>query len=161
MIIIAIIRISGSVIKSNFDMVWVLFWHEMEGAVAIIMVSLTAFRSLLGIKALKAREKKKLESYWFSHRQQLLARHFKKTTQDESKSQQLPSVPSATLTGMRTFILGNGICDKSKAMEMSPTLEKNWSGAASHEPQKIELAHLSTELKISDGAKSVRAESFV
>ena len=161
MIIIAIIRISGSVIKSNFDMVWVLFWHQVEGAVAIIMVSLTAFRSLLGIKALKARKKKKLESYLFSHRRQLLARHFKKTTQDRFKSQQLPTVPGATLTGMRTFINGNGICDESKEMEISPTLEKDWSRAASQEPREIEFAHLSAELDISDKAKSARAANFV
>ena len=154
MIIIAIIRISGMVIKSNFDMVWILFWHQMEGAIAIIMVSLTAFRSLLGIKALKAQKKKEMERSW-------LARYFKKTTQDRSKSQQLPSVPGATLTGMRTFINGNGICDESKAMEISHTSEKNWPRAASHKPQEIELAHLATELDISDGAKSARAANFV
>lgn len=155
MIIITIIRISGFVIKGQFDIVWGLFWHQMEGVVAIIMVSLTTFRSLLGIKALKAREKKKLERYWFSHRPQLLARHFKKATQ------QLPSVSGATLTGMRTFINGNEICDDSKAMEISHTSEMDWLRTASHEPQEIELAYLSTQLDISDGAKSARAANFV
>ena len=78
MIIIAIARISGLILRNNFDMVWVLFWHKVEVAVAIIMVSITAFRSLLGIKVLKARDKKKKERSWFSNRPKLLARYFKK-----------------------------------------------------------------------------------
>ena len=114
MIVIAIVRISSLVTKNTLDVVWVLFWHQVEGAVAIIMVSITGFRSLLGIKALKAREKKNMERSWFSHRPKLLARYFKKATQDESESEQLPSIPGATLTGMRTFINGNGIWDESK-----------------------------------------------
>ena len=148
MIIIAIIRVSGYVQNNTFDIVWLFFWHQLEGAVAIIMVSLTTFRSLLAIKARKAREKKVLKRFWFSNRPQLPARYFKKTTQDDSKSQQLLSVPRATLTGMRTFINGNGICDE--AMGISHTSEKNWPRAVSHDPQNIEIDQLSTELEIWD-----------
>lgn len=106
MIIIAIVR--GSVFRRNNvnDPVWILFWHQIEGAVAIITVSITAFRSLLGIKALKALERKKLERYWFSQHQKLRAKLFQKSTQGEPKSGQLPSIPGATLTGIRTFING-------------------------------------------------------
>lgn len=128
---------------------------------AIIMVSLTAFRSMLGIKALKAREKERMERSWFSHRPKLLARYFKKETQDESKSQQLPSVPGGTLTGMRTFINGSEIWDESKAMGMTHKWEKDGPRTASHEPQDFELAHLSTEMEVLDGTKSARASDFV
>lgn len=158
MILIAIVRISGSVMKNTMDMVWALFWHQVEGAVAIIMVSLTAFRSMLGIKALKAQEKKRIKGFWLSHRPQLLA---KKETLDELKSQQLPSAPSATLTRMRTLINGNGICDESKAMAITHGPGEGWPRAASHEPQEIEVAHISTELQILDGAKRARAADFV
>ena len=96
MIIVAIIRSSRGLVQMNtFDPVWLVFWHQTEGAVAIIVVSHTTFRSLLGIKARKAREKKLRERSWFSHRPQLLARYFKKKAQDEPKSQQLPSIPRA------------------------------------------------------------------
>ena len=63
MIIIAIVRISGLRIKKTVlnGTVWGLFWHEAEAAVALIMVSITAFRSLLGIKARKALEKRNRE----------------------------------------------------------------------------------------------------
>ncbi len=86
MIIIAIIRVLGLVQSNTFDIVWLVFWHQIEGAFAIIMVSLTTFRSLLGIKARKARKKKMLKRFWFSHRPQQPAGYFKKTTQDDSKA---------------------------------------------------------------------------
>ncbi len=161
MIIIAIVRISGFVKKHTFDLVWISFWHHLEGAVAIIMVSLTAFRSMLGIKSLQARERERAERSWLLHRPKLLVRYFKKETEDKSKSQQLPSVPRATLTGVRTFINGNGISNESKAMGMTYQSGKYWPRAASHEPQEFELAHLSTELEILDGRESARASNFV
>lgn len=161
MIIIAIIRISGFVKKNTFDIVWISFWHHLEGAVAIMMVSLTAFRSMLGVNSLKAREKERMERSWFSNRPKLLARYFKKETQDESNSQQLPSIPGATLTGMRTFINHNGIWNESKAIEITNKSEKGWPKTASPEPQEFELAHLSTELEFLDETKSARASDFV
>ena len=161
MIIIAIVRISGYVVYNSFDIVWTIFWYQAEGAVAIIMVSLTAFRSILGIKILKAQEKKKLKRSWRSHHPQLLPRYFKKETQDESKTQQLPSIPGAALTGMRTFINGNGIWNESNAIETSHKSGKDWSGAASHESQEIEAAHISTELDVLNGVGSARAADFV
>lgn len=161
MIIIAIVRVSGTIVHNPLDLVWITFWHQAEGAVAINMVSLTAFRSMLGIKVLKAQEKKRLKRSWRSHRPQLLSRYFKKETQDEFKSQQLPSVPGATLTGMRTFINGNGIWDESNAMGTTHKSGKNWSGAASHESQEIEFAHISTELNVSDRLGTARAADMV
>lgn len=161
MIMIAIVRILGFIIKNKFDMVWLFFWHQVEGAVAIITVSVTSFRSILGIKARKAREKKRMERSWFSHRPKLMTRYSKKETKDEPRSQQLPSVPVVTLTGMRTFINGNGIWDESKAMGMTQKSGKNWPRAVSHEPQEIEVAHIPTKLGILDRAKSDRVADFV
>lgn len=69
MIIIAIVQVSDFLKNHNIEPVWAIFWHQVEAAVAIITVSITAFRSLLGIKALKARERKKRERSWFSHYQ--------------------------------------------------------------------------------------------
>ena len=137
MIIIALIRISGkSHRKCVEDVAWEIFWLEMEASTAVIMVSITAFRSLLGVKALKAREKR--ERSWFSHRPKLLARSFKKAPQNESEFAQLPSIPGATLTGVRTFIHGNGTWEDPRAMGMTHKSEKDLPGADSqgpHEPR--------------------------
>ena len=162
MIIIASVRVLSFEINGTYNAVWGLFWHQAEAAISIIMVSITAFRSLLGLKALKARKKKEMERSWFAHRPKLRARYFKKATEDESESEQLPSIPGATLTGMRTFIDGNGIWDKTMAMEMTHQSEKDTLGAASHTPQKIEVTHqISTESNIFDGAEHTRIANFV
>lgn len=130
MIIIAIVRISSiSHKKTAVAIVWELFWLDIEAAIAVIMISVTAFRSLLGIKAQKAREKRK--------QSKPLVRYFKKTPQNESDLVQLPSIPDATLTGMRTFIHGNGSWEDLRAM------------GTAHKPHKIKVTHqFSTESDI-------------
>lgn len=161
MIVIAIVRISGFLKNGQIDPVWILFWHQIEGAVAIIMVSMTAFRSMLGIKALKASEERRRERSWFSHHRKLRFRYFKKSSQDESKSEQLPSIPGATLTGMRTFINGSESWDESKVMGATHKSGEGWPIHASHESQGIEVAKLPTELDILDRVKSARTANFV
>lgn len=159
MIIIAIVRIAGFRIKeSRIDIVWELFWHQVEASVALIMVSITAFRSLLGIKAMKGCEKEKRERSWFSHRARLLTRYLKKETQVESEPEQLPSIPGATLTGMRTFIHGDGTWDESRAMGMTHKSKKDSPGAACDEPRETEVTHqLSAQSEIFDGRKRANA----
>ena len=165
MIIIAIVRVSGFLKNHDIDPVWAIFWHQVEAAVAIITVSITAFRSLLGIKALKARERKKRERSWFSHHQQKLrARYFQKSTQDEEPTLgQLPSIPTATLTGIRTFINDNGvgILGNSEPMGMTHNSDEDLPRVASHEPQQIRVAQLSTELDFVDKGKSTKTANFV
>jgi hypothetical protein len=49
MVLIAVIRIAFAELPGGItDTVWLLFWTSVEGAVAIIMVSVTAIRSLFG-----------------------------------------------------------------------------------------------------------------
>lgn len=125
MIIIAIVRISGLRIETAIlDIVWELFWQQTEAAIAVIMVSITAFRSLLGVKANKTRGQMATQRSWnLSHDHQhhhqhrdypkVQAGYFKKTkttrTHDESEFEPLPSIPGASCTGIRTFICGETI----------------------------------------------------
>ena len=103
-----------------------------------------------------------MESSWFANCPKLLARYVKNAAEDECESEQLPSIPGATLTGMRTFINGNGICDEPMAMGMTDQLENDWPGAASRKPQEIEVTHqISTESDIFDGAERTKAANFV
>ena len=50
MIVLAIVKISGINSSGNygqsFDLVWEVFWQQTEACIAVIMVSLTAFRSV-------------------------------------------------------------------------------------------------------------------
>lgn len=105
MIIVALVRISGlRTHKFVMDMQWILFWNEIEACVATIMVSVTAFRQLLGIKTLKAREKK--DRSWHSYRRRMLYGKSKKNSDNGWDAGQLPSIPGARLTGLRTLIRG-------------------------------------------------------
>lgn len=105
MIIVALVRISGLRTHKVFmDIQWLVFWNEVEASVATIMVSVTAFRQLLGIKALKAREKKNRS--WYSYRRRLLYGKCKQNSDNGWDAGQLPSIPGARLTGLRTLIHG-------------------------------------------------------
>ena len=102
--VIAIVRISGlRILPKNIDVHWALFLQEMEATIAAIMVSITAVRSVLGLKATKSREQK---ARWYSDRRKVLFRKENKNSESELNDQ-FPSVSGAILTGMRTFIRAN------------------------------------------------------
>lgn len=146
MIILAIVRVSGIHMKqqNSVDIVWDIFWLEVEAAIAVIMVSITEFRSLLGMKAREKRER-----YWLdSRRPKMLARYFKKSTPNEFELADLPYIPGATLTGMRTVIHGTGVWEDSRTIN--------------HEPHEIKVTHqLSTDSEILKAPKPVSAGNFV
>lgn len=105
MIMVALVRISGLRTHQVFlDVQWIIFWNEVEATVATIMVSVTAFRQLLGIKELKAREKR--DRSWYSYHRRLLFGNSKKNSDNEWDTGQLPPIPGARLTGIRTLIRG-------------------------------------------------------
>ena len=101
--LIAIVRVSGIRYHGNIDYTWIFFWQHIEVCVAISMVSLTAFRSLFvttkrQAAAIKAKP-------WYSS-QTLRLRATKREKLGSGGHEKLPSIPSATITGMRTFIRG-------------------------------------------------------
>lgn len=168
MIIIAIIRISGLRIETTIlDIVWELFWQQTEAAVAVIMVSITAFRSLLGIKT---REKAIQRSWTFPHRPRVEAGYsFKKATaHDESELEPLPSIPGATFTGMRTFISGeNRFNESSKGRGTGMGVHKSEEndlvgGVHDHESHEIKVTQqFSIESEILSRPRPARAGNFV
>lgn len=99
MIIIAIIRISR-VHASDFE-IWAPFWQQLEACIAVLMLSLTAFRTLYVSTKNSQRQEKNMTSY--SHRKRLWPSS--KKLQDERYVEL--NVPGVTLTGMRTVIAGD------------------------------------------------------
>lgn len=181
MIIIAIVRISGLRIeKAILDIVWELFWQQAEAAVAVIMVSITAFRSLLGIKAQQTREKNTAKRSWtLSHHRRpkvVHAGYFKKTTNttiyDESEFEPLPSITGENFTGMRTRIYGETNLSNESPSRRGGTgvgvgvhkSEKNdiVGGVQDYEPHEIKVTHqFSIESEILIRPKPARAANFV
>ena len=59
MIILAIIKASGlKTSADSFALVWEIFWQQVEAAVAVLMVSFTAFRSVFVSSASNAKRKR-------------------------------------------------------------------------------------------------------
>ncbi|MCJ1422884.1 hypothetical protein MMC29_000764 [Sticta canariensis] len=99
MIMAALVKVSS--LRSshgNFDMVWILFWHHAEGCIAVLMVSFTAFRSLSVSQNVSSPRPNILPS-WSSKLRLRKAR-----SDQDLQWTGLPSIPPATLTGMRTYI---------------------------------------------------------
>jgi hypothetical protein len=103
----AIVRGCGMLVKSSLgeatiDNTWHSLWQQIEASIAVCLVSLTAFRQLF-ISHGPKRERSPSNS-WYSSKMRKLKGH-KRNFQDEGFGQ-LPSIPSATLSGMRTLIQG-------------------------------------------------------
>ena len=107
MIVIACIRLIGFNIFDHAQL-WQLFWIQVEGSVAVMMVSLTAFRSVFASQGPVAKARKARP--WYSSTVAKLRRH--KASPDGHNLESLPEIPTATMSGMRTFIrssrLGEG-----------------------------------------------------
>ncbi|KAI1808639.1 hypothetical protein F4811DRAFT_569446 [Daldinia bambusicola] len=114
MVGISMVRVSKLSGASGLDIPRKLFWQYIEASVAVIMGSLTVFRSLLtlptkssneqqhgsrvGVLGLRPHER-------FSHRMRFL--RLKKDHIDLESQDGFPDIPRATMTGMRTFIRCN------------------------------------------------------
>ena len=109
MAVCAITRMAGIHLKGGIvDIVWLAFWQQQECSIAVIMFSMTAFRSFFVGGSIKpAKAHKGRTTYW---RNKNLFRRFPRPL-DEEDSHVLPVIPSATLTGMRTLIDGSGRID--------------------------------------------------
>ncbi|TGJ86081.1 hypothetical protein E0Z10_g2700 [Xylaria hypoxylon] len=112
MAICAIIRIAGIHYKGVEDDIWEFFWQHTEGAVAVMMASITAFRTLF-VKQTKNEEDAKSSGpaespfHRFFRRFQALARaqpDEEPTPTVNSMMLHLPKVPSPVFTGIRSYI---------------------------------------------------------
>jgi len=130
MIMITIIRISG--IKSNgqIDQVWESYWLILSAEIGIILTAVTAFRAFF-VSRHKRNVNRAIESpgdrtHWYYQNKHLLKRllkpslwRFKEGAQTSSERYEadedghfpmknLPDIPRAHMTGVRTFIDGRG-----------------------------------------------------
>ena len=103
MVIISLIGISRIRTSTDaVDVTWENFWQMVEACIAVIMVSLNAFRTLF--MAHRSRQQKSPNEAWYSRNRRIAFR--KRATNTGDEEIQLPDIPRATLTGMRTVIAG-------------------------------------------------------
>ena len=101
-VMIACIRIIGFNLLSH-EYSWHLFWLQVEGSVAVIMVSFTAFRSFFASQGSEDRGRKARP--WYSSKVAKLRRH--KISLGDDDLQKLPPIPTATMSSLRAFIRGS------------------------------------------------------
>ena len=110
MIIIAILRISR--IGNEFDqanIVWMIFWQQVEACTAVIMVSLSAFRSFFVARKSRLRDDQRRHRKWYMSKKNQMASALRRKRLRHDDSEvifQLGVIPRATMTGMSTFIGG-------------------------------------------------------
>ncbi|KAI9720462.1 MAG: hypothetical protein M1812_002968 [Candelaria pacifica] len=107
MAITASVRISSLRYLGTIDEVWLFLWLQLEACVAIAMLSLTAFRSAFVVSSRARRENHPKEA-WYSSVVEAVKRRAKvRRIHDREESDRgLPKIPSATMTGLRSFIRG-------------------------------------------------------
>ena len=114
----AAIRVSGLRYHGTFDEVWLYVWQHMEACVAVIVVSLTAFRSVF-VSSRTSRLNKAARPNWYSSTIAAIKRRKASDNTSLSSINDLPAIPSATLTGMRTYIAAEPFDEESRTEWMS------------------------------------------
>lgn len=118
MLCVAFVRVAGFGIpsynpltktySSAEDLTYDVFWVYMEACIAHIMASLTTMRTLFGHTGSGNRSPKNLRK-WYSPRNWREASTRKTRKAGEGAGgDDLPEIPSGTLSGMKTFIRRNG-----------------------------------------------------
>lgn len=101
MILMAIIRAAGMHFHGKFDNTWIFIWQQLEACVAVMMLSLTAFRSVF--VAAKPNPNDKRAKAWVPSTRRLLGRH-KKPGFDDSNPLDNLAIPNPTLTGFTRIL---------------------------------------------------------
>lgn len=121
MIIVAILRISivfGSIHgEHGANPVWMVFCQLVEASTAVIMVSISAFRSFFIARESRHRENRNRHRQWYLSRKNQMAaawRRRKLRSESEETTHGLPDIPRATMTGMSTFIRGEETRNESR-----------------------------------------------
>ena len=137
MIVIAFVRVTTYHIEVEqkntgpvqvVDLTWVLFWLYVEACIAVIVVTLSAFRSIFVAHKSRLREDQDRNRRWYMNKKNPMvpAWQRRKLGLESKDMDQLAKVPWAKLTGMSTFISGgnslNGNHASSPGVEVTSTL---------------------------------------
>ncbi|KAL9599041.1 MAG: hypothetical protein Q9219_004075 [cf. Caloplaca sp. 3 TL-2023] len=101
-IITAIVRVSGSsAIDGQVDSSWVIFWLQVEAAVAVMVVSLTAFRALF---VAERSQKQESPRGTYTNKFPIKYWHGTKNSDGGREQKSLPHLPGPQLTGVHSLI---------------------------------------------------------
>lgn len=107
MILVAIVRIAGyKTTNGVVDVVWLAFWQQQECSIAVMVVSISAFRALFVARSMNRPARRPLRQSVNDWRRRIERRRLGPSTEENEfqPSGRLPQVPRPTLTGMSSVI---------------------------------------------------------
>lgn len=99
MCLVALVRVAGLLNGSFIDQTWEVFWLQMQACIAVLLVSLTAFRSFF-VSSERQKPPKRAPP--------ILGQASRRKPSNWGKQTEVrfPTQPSAALTGLQPFIRG-------------------------------------------------------
>ncbi|MCJ1464989.1 hypothetical protein MMC07_003604 [Pseudocyphellaria aurata] len=107
MVLTAIVRISAILIgKDQVDMVWANFWQIIENCLAVMVVCLSAFRSVFVGTQARAKRLRNKQWYEFEKHSQMTRKRKNWMDIETEEIRALPKIPRPTMMGLKTFKRG-------------------------------------------------------
>ena len=124
MVLVTIVRIAGIKLRGSgsVDIVWLAFWQQQECSIAVLMLSVSAFRSFFVPSSARSPAPRHQASSPSEKRRRFLHRRPHPDLYDTHETNGLPQIPGATLTGLTIVIEGN------RQAEERPDLDQQFDG---------------------------------
>ncbi|KAF2805346.1 uncharacterized protein BDZ99DRAFT_574927 [Mytilinidion resinicola] len=106
MVAMAVARVSKMHGVTAMDIPYEYFWQYLEAAVALLMASLTSFRTFFVIAKQRKRYQERMKRPLYSFRE-FRSRFGGRRHEEDVEGTELPEIPRATMTGMWTYIHSN------------------------------------------------------
>ncbi len=90
--------------SGNIDIVWLFFWQQQECSIAILMISVSAFRPLFVPSTRRPPILRDQRSSPSERRGRIIRQQHDPDLYDTNETNGLPQIPSATLTGVASMI---------------------------------------------------------
>lgn len=146
MVIVTIVRIAGMKATGgdSVDIVWLAFWQQQECSIAVLMVSVSAFRSLF-VPSSTPPPAPRQHRYSPSEKgRRLLRRRPDADLCDTHGTNGLPQIPNATLTGIATVIGGDRQSEEIAYQDQRPHRDHDHSteiDTSNSSTRDVELGH--------------------
>lgn len=146
MVIVTIVRIAGMKPRGSgsVDIVWTAFWQQQECSIAVLMVSVSAFRSLFVPSPARPPVQGQQGYSPSEKRRRLLRRRPDADLYDTHGTNGFPQIPNATLTGMATLIGGDRQSEEIAYQDQQPHRDHGRStemDTSNSSARDVELGH--------------------
>ena len=91
----------------SVDIIWLVFWWQQECSIAVLMVSISAFRSLFVPSPAQTPQPRQRQCSPREKRRGSVRPHLDLDLYDTHETNGLPQIPNATLTGLATVMRGD------------------------------------------------------